>query len=173
MRTRTSPPANSPRARASQEKRSSNIAKCSRLIPNISAALYRLGVLYTQSKQYPIAIEVWRQYVKANNGSATAISNLGFCYEVAGQNAEAEKAYGIGIEKEPTNQACRVNYGLLLVRMGRPKEAIQQLSVVLRPAEVHYDMGSVYEQTGKKEEAKAEYKKSMEIDPKFWEAQRG
>src|SRR5450432_1739658 len=103
--------------------------------PKHVQSLYRLGIIYTQTKQYPIAIEVWRQYVKANNGSATAVSNLGFCYELSGQNAEAEKAYKIGIDKEPTNQACRVNYGLMLVRIGRNKEAVQQLSAVLRPAE--------------------------------------
>jgi len=139
--------------------------------PKHQAALYRLGLIYTQTKQFPLAIEVWRQYVKASGGSATAISNLGFCYELAGEIPEAEKAYNIGISKEPTNQPCRVNYGLLLVRQGRPKEAVQQLSVVLHPAEVHYDIASVYEQLGLKDQAKEEYKKSSEIDPKFWEAQ--
>jgi tetratricopeptide (TPR) repeat protein len=141
-----------------------------KLNPKHPQALYRLGIIYTETKQYDLAIEVWRQYVKVNNGSATAISNLGFCYELAGQLPEAEKAYNIGIEKEPHNQPCRVNYGLMLVRTGRVKEAAQQLSVVLRPAEVHYNIASVYEQTGKKEEAKAEYKKALDSDPKFWEA---
>jgi tetratricopeptide (TPR) repeat protein len=138
--------------------------------PKQQAALYRLGVIYTQVKQYPLAIEVWRQYVKANNGSATAISNLGVCYELAGQIPEAEKAFNIGIAKEPTNQPCRVNYGLMLVRQNRVPEATEQLSTVLRPAEVHYNIGSAYEQIGQKDQAKAEYKKAMEIDPKFWEA---
>ena len=138
--------------------------------PKHQTALYRLGIIYTETKQYPLAIEVWRQYVKASDGSATAISNLGFCYELAGQIPEAEKAYNIGITKEPTNQACRVNYGLMLVRQNRLPEAIQQLSAVLRPAEVHYNIASVYEQMGEKEQAKAEYQKAAAIDPKFWEA---
>jgi Tfp pilus assembly protein PilF len=63
-----------------------------------------------------------------------------------------------------------VNYGLMLVRQNRVPEAIQQLSVVLHPAEVHYNIGSVYEKMGQKDQAKAEYQKAMEIDPKFWEA---
>jgi tetratricopeptide (TPR) repeat protein len=138
--------------------------------PKHQAALYRLGIIYTEIKQYPLAIEVWRQYVKANDGSATAISNLGFCYELSGDLPEAEKAYNIGIAKEPTNQSCRVNYGLMLVRQNRIPEATEQLSAVLRPAEVHYNIGSVYEQQGQKDLAKAEYKKATEIDPKFWEA---
>lgn len=138
--------------------------------PRHQKSLYRLGILYTQTRQYPQALEVWRQYVKACNGSATALSNLGFCYELAGQLAEAERAYKMGIEREPANQPCRVNYGLMLARSGRIEQAVSQLSAVLKPAEVHYNLGSVYEQLGRKEQAEAEYRKALELDPQFWEA---
>jgi tetratricopeptide (TPR) repeat protein len=132
---------------------------------------YRLAVVYSQMRQYPKAIEAWKTYVTLTDESATAYGNLGFCYELAGQKNEAESAYRQGIEREPKNQACRVNYGLMLARGGKIDEAIEQLQSVLTPAEAHYNIASVYEQQGRTEQARAEYGKALQLDPDMWEAQ--
>jgi tetratricopeptide (TPR) repeat protein len=145
--------------------------ECLKLDPNQTSALYRLGVCYSQIKDFPKAIDTWNDYIKITGGSATGYSNLGFCYELAGQRDDAENAYKKGIQKDPYNQACRVNYGLMLARTGKTSEAINQLQVVLSPAEVRYNIGSVYEQLGRKEQAKAEYKKALELDPNLVDAQ--
>jgi tetratricopeptide (TPR) repeat protein len=145
--------------------------ECVKSNPNHTLALYRLGVCYSQLKQFPQAIETWNNYIKVTKGAAVGYSNLGFCYELAGQRDEAENAYKKGIQKDPYNQACRVNYGLMLARTGKTSEAINQLQVVLSPAEVRYNIGSVYEQLGRKEQAKAEYKKALELDPNLVDAQ--
>jgi tetratricopeptide (TPR) repeat protein len=139
--------------------------------PRHQPSMYRLAVLYTQGKQYPQAIEMWKEYVRATNGSATSYSNLAFCYELADQPNLAEQAYKTGISRDPKDQPCRVNYGLMLARNNRKDEAVEQLSAVLKPAEVHYNLASVYEQLGRKTEAKSEYEKALEVDPKMWEAQ--
>lgn len=139
--------------------------------PSHQVALYRLGTLRVQLKQFPQAIDAWKQYVRATNGSAAAYSNLGFCHELAGQPGAAEDAYRQGIAREPTNQPCRVNYGLMLARNGREAEAVTQLSAVLSPAEVHYNLASVYEQLGRQDQARAGYQRALELDPKLWEAQ--
>lgn len=138
--------------------------------PKHQQSLYRLGVLNTQTKQYPAAIEAWKQYVKVTNGNPTAYSNLAFCLEISGKGSEAEAAYKSGIKKDPKNEPCRVNYGLFLARTGREKEAIEQLSAVLPPAKVHYNLASVYETVGRADEARAQYRKALEVDPEFWEA---
>lgn len=142
-----------------------------KLDPKHAPSLYRLGVLYAQFKRYPEAIDTWKQYIKATNGSATAYGNLAFCHELAGQTREAEAAYQQGVQKDPKNQPCRINYGLMLVRLGRVDEGKQQLGVVLPPAKVHYNVGSVYEHMGRGDDAKSEYEKALELDPKLWEAQ--
>jgi tetratricopeptide (TPR) repeat protein len=134
------------------------------------ASLYRMGFIYTKVHQFPEAIEAWKQYIKATNYAATSYSNLGFCYEQAGQNSEAEWTYKTGIKRDPNNQACRSNYGLMLARLGRIDEAKEQLAAVLAPAEVHYNLASVYELQGKPDQARAEYERALELDPKLWEA---
>ena len=81
------------------------------------------------------------------------------------------KARAVGIEIDPKNQPCRVNYGLMLARHGRIEEATTQLSAALSPAQVHYNLASVYEQQGKKDQAKSEYIEAIKSDPKLIDAQ--
>jgi tetratricopeptide (TPR) repeat protein len=142
-----------------------------KLDPNHQPSLYRLGILYAQVKDYPNAIATWKQYIEATGGSATGYGNLGFCHELASQTREAEDAYKTGISRNPNDQLCRVNYGLMLARLGRTNEAVLQLQAVLTPAEVHYNLASVYEQQEKIEQAKAEYRKALELDPTLYDAQ--
>jgi tetratricopeptide (TPR) repeat protein len=139
--------------------------------PKHKQALYRLGVVTAKLRQFPESIETWKKYVKTTGESAEAYSNLAYTYELAGQVNEAESAYEKGIAREPKNLPCRVNYGVLLAKQGKANEAKLQLQAVLSPAEVHYNLGSVYEQQGKRDQARAEYKKALELDSSLRDAQ--
>jgi tetratricopeptide (TPR) repeat protein len=138
--------------------------------PKHLPSIFRLGTLYTQIRMFPQAVDAWQAYVKATNGSAAAYNNLGFCYELARKLPDAEAAYKKGIARDATDQSCRVNYGLMLARQGKMKEAAEQFGAVLRPAEVHYNLGSVYEQQGKKQQARAEYEKTLLLDATLHDA---
>jgi Flp pilus assembly protein TadD len=59
----------------------------------------------------------------------------------------------------------------MLARTGRIQEGMSQLAEVLSPAEVHYNVASVYEQQGRTDDAREEYQKALDLDPKLWEAQ--
>ena len=63
-----------------------------------------------------------------------------------------------------------MNYGLMLARQGRFSEASTQLGAVLTAAEVHYDLASVMESQGKTADAKAEYLKALQSDPRMDDA---
>jgi tetratricopeptide (TPR) repeat protein len=132
--------------------------------PRHLPSLYRLGVLYTQVNAYSDAIHAWNKYLTGTANDATAWSNLGYCYELAGQPARAEEAYLRGIEMDPKNAPCRINYGLMLTRLGREREAVAHLRAVLPPAQVHYNIASVFEQQGRKDEAKEHYWRALDWD---------
>lgn len=133
-------------------------------------AMYRLGVVYAELKDWPHAIETWNRYIALSGGASGAYSNLGFCQELAGNAAAAEAAYRMGLTKDPSNEPCHVNYGLMLARHGRPAEALMQLQTALPPAQAHYDLASVYEMQGHKTDARAEYQKAIELDPSLRDA---
>jgi len=139
--------------------------------PGDLRAMYRLGVVYAQMKNYPEAIATWKNYVRATNDSAAAYGDLAFCYELANKPQDAEANYLKAIAKDPRHVPSRVNYGLMLVRQGREAEARPQLEAVLKPAEVHYNVGAAYEALGRKEQAKIEYAKALETDPSMADAQ--
>jgi tetratricopeptide (TPR) repeat protein len=143
-----------------------------KLNPRHQATLFRLASLETQLKQYPQAIQTWKAYVQATNESATAWGNLGFCYELAGESNEAEAAYVRGISRDSRDQTCRMNYGLMLAARNDVDGALEQFASVLSPAEAHYNIGSVFEQQGRREQAKVEYRKALALDPNLSDAQK-
>ncbi|MGE5610398.1 MAG: tetratricopeptide repeat protein [Bacillota bacterium] len=138
--------------------------------PNHLPSLFRLAVVYAQVGSYADAVATWQIYLKETNNDPVAWANLGFCHELAGNTKEAEEAYQQGIAKDPKSNPCRVNYGLMLARAGRTTQAIIQLQAVLPEAQVHYNLGAIHEQQGHLAEAKAEYRKAMELDPNLAEA---
>jgi tetratricopeptide (TPR) repeat protein len=133
-------------------------------------SLYRMGVVYTKLKDWPNAIGTWKRYLKQTKNDATAYANLGFCYDLAGRKSDAERTYQDGIAKNPTNVNCRVNYGLLLAREGRTEEAAAQWRAVLTEAQVHYNLGSMYEQQNKREQARLEFRQALQHDQNLVDA---
>jgi len=146
-------------------------AQAVRLDPKNRRALFCQAACLAQLKKFPEAVACWRKYIDATDHDPRGYSNLGFCYELAGRTDEAEAAYHDGIEHDPKSVPCRTNYGLMLARLGRTAEATLQLQAVLTPAEVHYNLASVLEHQGRKEAAKAEYRKALDLDPDLDEAQ--
>jgi tetratricopeptide (TPR) repeat protein len=143
-----------------------------RLNPKHIPSLYRLGVALTKMQQYDKAVAIWERYIAATGNIASSWANLGFCYEMAADIDNAEKAYKAGLEKDSNSVACRVNYGLMLARNNRNEEAEAQLSVVLKPDEVAFNLASIYEQQGAIELARAELKRAIEANPKNTLAQQ-
>ena len=109
--------------------------KAFKLDPKCTAALFRLGIVYSQTKQFDKALDAWNRYVEATDHSAVGYSNLGYCQELAGDTEAAERSYQAGLDRDPASQPCRVNYGLMLVRQGKLEEAKEQFGAVLTPAE--------------------------------------
>ncbi len=130
-------------------------------------ALYNLGTIYVYQRQFDKAIAAWDRYVRVTDNSAVAWSNLGRAHELAGHWKEAEVNYLRAIERDPQNKAARMNYGILLAKRDRIDEATKQLSTVLVPAEVQYNLGSVYELKKNYVKAKGCFEKSLSFDPEL------
>src|SRR2546421_150262 len=110
------------------------------------------------------------QQAISNLSNDTANANLGFCHDLAGHKDYAEKAYQEGIAHDPANVSCRVNFGLFLAKEGRTEEAAAQWRAVLSEAQVHYNLGSIYEQQNKRDQAKAEFRQAIQHDANLVDA---
>jgi tetratricopeptide (TPR) repeat protein len=141
-----------------------------KLNPKHLDSMFRLGAVYVQTKRFDDAVATWQRYLKLTNNSAQGFNNLALAYDAAGRRAEAEQAYQAAIARDAGHQAARVNYGLMLARRNDVDGAIAQLSAVLPPAAVQYNLGSICEQQGRIEEAKAYYRRALELDPQLRDA---
>ena len=140
------------------------------LNPNHLPTLYQLGVYYSARKDYTNALAIWKRYISASGDAAFGYGNLGFCYELMGMPKTAEDMYKKGILKDPKCASCRTNYGIFLARQNRIQDAIRMWNPVLSDAEIHYNLASLYQDQGRKEEAKAEFQKALDTDPTLIDA---
>jgi tetratricopeptide (TPR) repeat protein len=140
------------------------------LDPKHLPSLCRLGYIFAEQKKFDLSIETWKTYITASGDAAWAYGNLGYCYELAGYPALAKQTYLKGIAKDPNNAPCRTNYGIMLARDGKVAEAIRMWNPVLSDAQMHYNLASLYQQDGRKAEAKAEYQKALDADPNLIDA---
>jgi tetratricopeptide (TPR) repeat protein len=135
------------------------------LDPNNAPALFKLATICVYRSDFATAAEYWTKYLAATNDSAEGFSNLGRTYELAGNWKEAEVNYLKAIQKSPTSKAARVNYGVMLAKRDRFDEAEEQLGLVLAPAEVQYNLGSVFELRRNFDAARVAYGKAIDLDP--------
>ncbi len=63
-----------------------------------------------------------------------------------------------------------MNYGLFLAKEGRTEEAAAQWRAVLSEAQVHYNLGSIYEQQNKRDQAKSEFRQALQHDANLVDA---
>jgi tetratricopeptide (TPR) repeat protein len=143
---------------------------CLDLDPKYLPALYRMGVIYAEVKDFPSSIATWQRYITASNNAPFAYGNLGYCYELAGMPKQAAATYQKGIAMDYKNGPCRANYGLMLARQNKIQEAIRMWTPALTDAQIHYDLASIYQTNGRKSEAKAEYEQALACDPTLEDA---
>lgn len=135
--------------------------------PADAATARKLALAYVKANQMPAAIGAWKRYLTLSKGSDDAYGSLGYAHELSGQPTEAEAVYKQGVAAHPKGQLTRVNYGLMLVRRNDVDAAVKQLSAVLKPPEVNYNIAGVYAQVGRPDLAQFYYKRALECDPGF------
>lgn len=120
------------------------------------------------------AIRNYSKVLEKNPDNLNAKTDLGTCYV----EGTAEPMKGIMmlrevVQKDPDHEMAQYNLGMLSVKSGQLDKAIERFRTVLkinpRRSEVHFFLGQIYEQQGKKKEALDEYHKFMK-ESKDYEA---
>lgn len=127
----------------------------------------RIALCYTKLGDNAKAELWWKRYMDVSNSSADAFGCMGYAYELAGNPLSAEKTYQAGVTKYPSSPLIQTNYGLMLVRQSKVDAGLVHLNTVLKPAEANYNVGSTFEQMGRKDLAQFYYKRAIDADPGF------
>jgi tetratricopeptide (TPR) repeat protein len=138
-------------------------------LPDHPRILYALGLLLTQQDRIDEALSVFARLVELDPGNADALNALG--YTMTDRTDRHEEALGYierALALKPDSAAIIDSMGWVLHRLGRPSEALPHLERAfgLEPnAEIGAHLGEVLWTLGRREEARAVWKRSREIEP--------
>src|SRR5437762_14096180 len=92
-----------------------------------------LGIIYTEQKDFPGALDAFQHALKLNPSSTRTRNNLGNVYAAQGKSDLAEKEFRAVVRLDPANRDGNYNLGLILMAKNQPVEAISRFQRV-RPA---------------------------------------
>ncbi len=126
------------------------------------------GALYEQQKDYDAAEEAFRQALELDADNPAVLNYLG--YMLADNNTKLDEALTMiqtAVETDPINGAYLDSLGWVYHRLGQMELAERFLKRALLFAAsdptIHEHLGDVYEETGRFDEARAEYERSVEL----------
>jgi Flp pilus assembly protein TadD len=129
---------------------------------NLALALVELGELEEAAGHFKRSLAV--------EPKAEIYSDLGFIKAQLGKPDEALADYRKALELDPSCASAHVNLAVAFVQSGKLREAESHYRQALpgRPtADVHNGLGYVLARQGRADEAVAEFRKAIDVNPKF------
>lgn len=137
--------------------------------PVNARALFLLGTLAAQERDFGTAERLIRRAIEGNPEEAAYRNNLGVILREAGQLEEAVSAYREAIELQPDYTEAHGNLGVALKDLGRAEEALAPLerAIELSPdfAGAHSNLGNALHELGCWEEARAAFDRAATLAP--------
>jgi tetratricopeptide (TPR) repeat protein len=137
---------------------------------------YWLGRLDYDDWQYVSAVKRFESVVAADPGFVRGYDNLGLCYEALNQPDAALAAYRKAIELNrfagSKSAWPPLNLAILLQNRGDVKEAealVREALTYEDLAQAHFQLGVMREQDGSVDDAIAELKHAVDLDPDYAE----
>jgi tetratricopeptide (TPR) repeat protein len=142
--------------------------------PNHPDALHLLGVIASQMRQYPAAVELINRAISANPGQAEYHGNLGVALGEMGKIDEAMAAYRRAIVLKPDGAQFHNNLGNALTMAAQNEAAMDYFRRAIQLngeyAEPHYNLGNIYRNAGQFDEAIGRYRRALSLRPGWSEA---
>jgi tetratricopeptide (TPR) repeat protein len=132
----------------------------------------RLARLYDRLGNESRALAEYQRALKEDSRDADVYASLGYFYYARGQWAEAEENLHHALSINPKHQRAWVNLGLTLGEQGQYDKSLDAFRKAVSEAEAHSNLAFVLTTQGKREEAKEEYRRALELDPNLAIARR-
>ncbi|MBW1779181.1 MAG: tetratricopeptide repeat protein [Deltaproteobacteria bacterium] len=94
-------------------------------------AYNNMGYAYFKKGNYDKAIESYKQALRSSRSYTIAYTNLAQAYEAKGELAEAVSAYKQAVFYAPKDAAAHLGLGKVLLKLGRNKEAKEELNLAV------------------------------------------
>ncbi len=143
-------------------------------VPKRSDVHHRLALLHDRKGDCSAAEPFYQQAIRLDPNNAELHCDLGYSYYLQQRWQEAEASLRRAIAVTPDLSRAHNNLGLLLGRTGRGGEALQEFAAAgSSPAEANANLAYTLALADRPDEAKAEFRRALEIDPNLKTARQG
>ena len=142
--------------------------------PSFAVAHYNLGNILRETDRLEEAAGAYREAVRFKPDNAEAWYNLGVTRKTQGLIEEAMAAYREAMAVRPKFAEAINNYGTCLRALSRLEEAERCFheALAIKPMPMpYYNLGLIFDEQAKFEQAAASHRKCIALDPSFVAAQ--
>jgi len=132
---------------------------------NFSEAYNLLGVCYDEKNQYESAQEQYKKALKIEPNNARFLNNTGYSFYLAGDYGNSIKHYNRGLKITPNDRRMHNNIGLAYGRKGDFDKAKQHFTIAVGELGAYLNLGYIYSQQGKHDEAIKQYETALKMKP--------
>ena len=140
--------------------------------PKFDLARENLRYLFAETGLDDSEVVRWRDEVKRDPENFEAMLRLGVSYQNMGRFREAADMLGAVVERNPENAMARFHLATTLKAQGLYQQALEHHQYISahfsKSAVFHTDLGEVYYNLGRTDEAIAELNAAIKIDADYW-----
>lgn len=155
-----------------------NLLKAKELEPKNEQILQRLAYVYNRKQNYPASLLIIQEALKESPGNLQLYSALAEAYAMTGKRPEAIQAARQALTLAAPVQKSNLhkNIAMLYAQDNHTAEAIAELKISLglnwNDAEAHLNLGYLYGQTGRYEEARRSFQNALRVNPQHEAAKK-
>ena len=144
--------------------------KIIKINPNQFDAVFLLGSLWFQTKNYKDSIRMLTNAIKINPKNINPYQNLGAVFVEIGESQKAVDVLNRAIKIQPDHPGVLYNLGNAYKDLGKLEkaESYYEATIKLEPrnTKAHNNLGNILKNLRKNEKAIDAFKKAIDIDPK-------
>ncbi len=163
------------RALGRNEEAANRYQDALRFDARLVAARFNLGAIYLQADRLPDAIGEFEQALKLDPKFSAAHTSLGSALLLSGRSVEALGHYEAALRLDPSAKSQR-DLGVALLYVKRVPDAVAHLEEAVRlapeVARAHEFLGNALVAQGRKADAIAQYRRTLELEPRNERVQR-
>ena len=135
------------------------------LDPNNAEAYNMLAVCYDEKGQYKNAQNEYKKALKVDPNNSRFLNNLGYSYYLASDYGNAIKWFSKGLRTTPDDKRLHNNLGLAYGRKGEFAQARYHFTQAVGDFGANLNLGYVYSQHGKYDDAIKAYEAALQTQP--------
>lgn len=133
-------------------------------------AMLGLARLYDHQGNSQQAVATYQKAIKTHPKDAKVYNDFGLCYSHRREFGPAQQMLQKAVELEPGKTNYRINLATVMIDMGRPSEALQNLVAVQPEGVARYNMACLLEERGQHDQAADQLRLAIAKDSSLGEA---